>query len=133
MEKACPVVLRERNGQVEYLAFVHPLAGKQFVKGTIEPGELLTAACERELLEESGLVATAVEDLGTCRIVSQQLIYGFYRMQVEQPIPETFSFFCLDDGGHQFDFFWQPLHTELDTQWHPIFQEIAIYLRSVLK
>ncbi len=64
--KACPVVLRgAAAGRVDVLVFRHPLAGTQLVKGTIEAAEVIQRAAERELLEESGLVATAVADLGS--------------------------------------------------------------------
>lgn len=62
--KACPVVLR-RTGDLEVLAFEHPLAGFQLVKGSIEQDESPAAAAVRELLEESGLKASSVSaDLG---------------------------------------------------------------------
>lgn len=35
IEKACPVVFKIREKGVEVLAFTHPSAGKQFVKGSI--------------------------------------------------------------------------------------------------
>ncbi|PJX25247.1 hypothetical protein CAP48_04060 [Advenella sp. S44] len=39
MENACSVVVRTSEDGLEVLAFRHPSAGKQFVKGTIEEGE----------------------------------------------------------------------------------------------
>jgi|TARA_R100000027_G_scaffold36772_1_gene27027 8-oxo-dGTP pyrophosphatase MutT (NUDIX family) len=54
MDKACPVVLRNRENQLEILAFRHSLAGIQLVKGTIEPNESSLAASQRELFEEAG-------------------------------------------------------------------------------
>lgn len=132
MEKACPVVIRGVSDQLDVLAFRHPLAGKQFVKGTIETGEPLAIACERELEEESGLSAKAEAYLGECFIECQGLTYGFYQMKVTQPVPEQFEHFCADDGGHVFEFFWQPLQSELDEEWHPIFHEIRAYLLKVL-
>jgi 8-oxo-dGTP pyrophosphatase MutT (NUDIX family) len=48
--KACPVVLRSL-GDGEILAFEHPLAGWQLVKGTVEAGELPRDAAIRELYE----------------------------------------------------------------------------------
>ena len=63
--KACPVLLRSTAAGVELLSFLHPKAGKQIIKGTIEPGEEATAAALRELGEESGIIdATAVRSLG---------------------------------------------------------------------
>lgn len=55
VQKACPIVYRRCDGGAEVLAFIHPSAGKQFVKGTIEPGETPLDAADRELWEESGL------------------------------------------------------------------------------
>jgi hypothetical protein len=37
--KACPVVLRRNQDRFEILAFRHPIAGCQLVKGSIEPEE----------------------------------------------------------------------------------------------
>ncbi|WP_272972120.1 NUDIX domain-containing protein [Comamonas terrigena] len=70
--KACPVVIRGL-GTIEILAFEHPLAGLQLVKGTIEPGETSAAAALRELREESGLHASHVAtDLGISSVRGTQ-------------------------------------------------------------
>jgi 8-oxo-dGTP pyrophosphatase MutT (NUDIX family) len=61
--KACAVVIRSPDA-IEVLAFEHPLAGFQLVKGTIEGGETPQQAAVRELREEAGFEARAVEDLG---------------------------------------------------------------------
>lgn len=124
--KAFPVVIQQDC----VLAFQHPLAGKQFVKGTIEPGESTRLACERELREESGIQATAVEDLGSQFIFSQGLVYGFWRMNCVAPLPESFEHLCADDGGHLFRFFWHPFRQKLDDQWHPIFHETFGFLQQ---
>ena len=64
-DKACPVMFRDASMQ-QILAFEHPEAGLQLVKGRIEPGENARAAALRELAEESGIVDTAIAtDLGT--------------------------------------------------------------------
>lgn len=39
MEKACLIVIRLRDGRPEVLGFLHPLAGRQFVKGGITTAE----------------------------------------------------------------------------------------------
>ncbi|WP_410001350.1 NUDIX domain-containing protein [Rhizobium leguminosarum] len=44
------------NQGLEILAFTHPSAGNQFVKGTVEEGERPQDAAARELREESGLL-----------------------------------------------------------------------------
>ncbi|WP_222034522.1 NUDIX domain-containing protein [Rhizobium leguminosarum] len=56
LEKTCPVVTRRMNQGLEILAFTHPSAGNQFVKGTVEEGERPQDAAARELREESGLL-----------------------------------------------------------------------------
>ena len=56
-QKVCPVVFRVSTGGVDILAFRHPSAGKQFVKGSINDGETSIEAAIRELKEESGITA----------------------------------------------------------------------------
>lgn len=57
MKKVVPVILRQQKQVLEILAFRHPLAGSQLVKGTIEQGEKYDEAAIRELYEEAGLTA----------------------------------------------------------------------------
>ncbi len=47
------------------LAFRHPLAGSQIVKGTVEPDESLKATVIREMVEESGGGVIVKRDLGS--------------------------------------------------------------------
>jgi 8-oxo-dGTP pyrophosphatase MutT (NUDIX family) len=54
MKKVVPVILRHPTQSLEILAFRHPLAGSQLVKGTIEQGEKYDEAAIRELFEETG-------------------------------------------------------------------------------
>ena len=63
-DKSCPVVLRARE-TLEILAFEHPLAGLQLVKGSVEPGESTALAAVRELMEEAGCGAHDVRVLRT--------------------------------------------------------------------
>lgn len=56
--KSCPVVVRNDDDELSVLAFRHPLAGYQLVKGTINDDEEVSAAAVRELVEESGVAAT---------------------------------------------------------------------------
>jgi 8-oxo-dGTP pyrophosphatase MutT (NUDIX family) len=53
-DKVCPIVFRDVSMR-QILAFEHPRAGVQLVKGYIEPGETVRAAALRELAEESGI------------------------------------------------------------------------------
>ena len=50
-EKVCPYVLRGAGDRLEVLAFRHPLAGCQLVKGSLEPGERVVVGALRELAE----------------------------------------------------------------------------------
>ena len=104
----------------EILLFRHPTAGVQIVKGTHKGCETPIQTAIRELYEESGLTARS----------------GRFIAQIDQPewnetwalvqcdfgaLPDTWSWQTLDDHGHVFDFFWQPLNTplpsDMDTQF----------------
>ncbi len=129
VKKACPFVLRERGAGLEVLAFVHPLAGRQFVKGTVESGELPLSAALRELREESGVVLDALDSLGTHRIAGQ-VWYLFLARRDD--LPETWTHEADDDGGHDFVFFWHPLGQPLDDRWEDIFHQAFAALQSRL-
>lgn len=132
MNKACPIVLRHRDSDPEILAFRHPLAGSQIVKGTIEPGETLKKACERELFEESGIRATSDTYLGSWHSNFKNQIWGFYTMINEEPLPERWTHFTNDGGGLEFSFFWHRLGFSPDENFHPLFQRAIIYITSRL-
>ncbi len=132
MNKACPVILRRVDGVVEVLAFAHPLAGNQLVKGTIESRESLEQACIRELREESGIAAHPVTALGTWNSDYQNQVWGFYLMEANQRLPDSWCFLTEDDGGHKFEFFWQPLQKDLSSNWHPLFVGAVTFLRQAL-
>jgi 8-oxo-dGTP pyrophosphatase MutT (NUDIX family) len=120
--KACPVVLR-RTGDLEVLAFEHPLAGFQLVKGSIEQDESPAAAAVRELLEESGLKASSVSaDLGLWVPGYQDQVWSFHVCDVANPPRERWVHHAADDGGHDFRFFWQPLGEPVSDGWHWVFR-----------
>ena len=135
MNKACPVVIRMQGGELQFLAFRHPLAGKQIIKGTIEVGESLVDACIRELKEESGLNAEVSKYLGTWDSGYENQVWGLCLMEVQSPLPDAFTHFTLDDGGHNFEFFWQAFSSEPGDEWHPLFNNAirTIYDRLVSK
>lgn len=128
--KACPVILREDGGQRQILAFQHPLAGNQIIKGTIEAGEDPIAAALRELREESGIAdAHAVQPLGIWQAGVHQQIWAFTLCASRQPLPDQWTHYTTDGGGHIFSFFWQPLTAPLDEQWHPVFVGAINFIR----
>ncbi len=130
-ERACPLVLRGEGDQRELLAFTHPLAGRQFVKGRIQPAELPEQAAIRELAEESGVQAlTPVTHLGACPIGPYGLIWHF----VDCPtgaLPDRWQHWTADDGGHLFDFFWHPLRAPLDGNWDRLFHDAHAVIRRL--
>ena len=58
--------MRENNGVRELLVFKHPTAGIQIPAGTVEVGEDLETAVQREAYEETGLQFVEIEDYLGC-------------------------------------------------------------------
>jgi len=130
IQKACPVVTRVKESGLEVLAFVHPLAGNQFVKGTIEVGEQPSIAARRELLEESGLACPLpMELLGSAPIGSDRTLWYFFLWH-SAGLPDAWSHATADDYGHRFEFFWHPINLPLGESWHPIFLEAFHFISS---
>ena len=111
-DKACAVVLRDR-GVLEILAFEHPLAGLQLVKGSVEPGESSGAAAVRELMEEAGIQATAKRNLGEWHSTITGHIWAFHECEVAQDLPD-------------------PLMSEPSDRWHHIFKDALSFLRETV-
>ena len=132
MNKACPVVLRHNNNELELLVFKHPKKGIQLVKGGIKKGEHLENACVRELEEESGIQAQVVKQLGVWDPKFKNQIWGFCLMHYEDILPDTWAFETKDDGGHIFNFFWQPLNSLLNDNWHEASKSSFQYIKNAL-
>ena len=133
VQKACPVVIRTTDQGLEVLAFIHPLAGRQFVKGTIEKGETPSVAAKRELLKESGLVCLEpLELLGSAPIGPDQTTWHFYVWH-STGLLDTWSHATKDDHGHTFEFFWLPIDLPLDDSWHPIFHDAFYFLVGCIR
>ena len=113
-DKACPVVFRDSSMQ-QILAFEHPKAGLQLVKGRIEPGENARAAALRELAEEAGIADTAIARTWAPGIPAQGHIWSLQLCTFTQS--RTWTHFCCDDGGHDFKFFWHDVNREPDEKW----------------
>ncbi|MCH7383753.1 NUDIX domain-containing protein [Acinetobacter dispersus] len=133
MKKVVPVILRHQIHSLEILAFQHPLAGSQLVKGTIKQKEKYDEAAIRELFEEAGLIAEAnPKFMGDLKLKSNQQDWYFYLCEVSADLAETWIHHCRDDGGLDFEFFWFPLNQKPNESWHEIFQEALAFLRDKL-
>jgi 8-oxo-dGTP pyrophosphatase MutT (NUDIX family) len=134
VEKLCPFVLRGEGPALQILAFRHPLAGLQIVKGTREWGEDIVAGAQREFLEETGFVAKLADGP---QWSSEDIVVGqlWHFVPTSSPnLPETFSFTTDDDGGHLFSFFWHSLEdTPLSPDWHIIFQRALAEIRDHMR
>lgn len=132
--KACPVVIREKDGETQILVFTHPRGGDvQLVKGTIEPGEDPAAAALRELAEESGIDSKIVLcDLGLWETGYEDQIWSIH-LCAAVDLPDEWSFFTADDGGVDYKFFWHTLGAEPAGTWHPVYLSAAQYIQNVLR
>jgi len=132
MNKACPVILRHNNNKLELLAFEHPNAGNQLVKGNIKMAEPLESACIRELAEESGIQGKVVKQLGIWEPDFKNQVWGFCLMHYDDVLPDTWNFQTQDDGGHVFSFFWQPLDKPLNENWKDVYRQAFHYIKNTL-
>ncbi|WP_224816945.1 NUDIX domain-containing protein [Hasllibacter sp. MH4015] len=130
MDKACPVVPR---GDGTILAFRHPQAGSQFVKGTVEAGETGPHAARRELAEESGLDLVPLTSLGRSDAIEDGQIWHFWPMDAPDERFDRWDHPAPDDGGHLFSVFWQALSGPLSAEFAPTFRRAATHIEAVLK
>ncbi|MCK0166311.1 NUDIX domain-containing protein [Jannaschia sp. S6380] len=126
--KVCPVVLRGNA----ILAFCHPRAGCQLVKGTPEPGEIPPETALRELREESGIATGARGTLPPASIGTPAVVWHFVLVRTP-PLPPQWSHWCEDDGGHLFRFFWHPLTRQPGPAWHPVHRQALTRIRRSLR
>jgi 8-oxo-dGTP pyrophosphatase MutT (NUDIX family) len=131
--KVVPVLMREKRGVREILAFRHPKAGLQIVKGTLEAVETLEAAALRELAEESGITgARVVRALGASVDIVEGQQWAFLLCEAgEQPARWLYS--TADDGGLILSFFWQPLGEPLVGDWHVSFVRALDFVRERIR
>ena len=128
--KACPILPRIRAGAAEVLAFRHPLAGLQLVKGTVEPGEAPADAAVREMWEEAGIRVRVVRPLGTHQALPGQA-WALFLCAIDTPLPDGWVHRTEDDGGHDFRFFWQPLTGESLAQWGPPYAAVLARIAAL--
>lgn len=131
-DKVCAVLVREKSGRKEIIAFRHPRAGLQLVKGTIEPGELPEDAALRELAEESGIAnARVVRDLGWSDAIAPEQRWHFVLLDAPEQ-PARWIYMAPDDGGHILSFFWFDLDQMVSSEWHESFANALRYIRVAL-
>jgi 8-oxo-dGTP pyrophosphatase MutT (NUDIX family) len=131
IQKVCPVILRPWEDGWQILAFRHPKAGTQLIKGTLESGERPEVAVLRELAEESGIdQATVMAKIGEIDVLETEQHWHIYHCQPASDLPEEWSFFTTDGGGLLFHFFWHRLAEEADETWHPHFRRALEFIRS---
>ena len=129
-DKACPVVFRDPSMQ-QILAFEHPTAGRQLVKGRIEPGENPRVAALRELAEEAGIDDLAIAtDLGTWNSGHKGHIWSLQLCTFNTQLPDTWTHYCADDGGHEFKFFWHDVNRDADDEWPPQYRRALQAIRE---
>jgi 8-oxo-dGTP pyrophosphatase MutT (NUDIX family) len=107
------------------------MEGFQLVKGTIEANESPSDAAVRELHEESGLEGRSVRDLGLWDSGFCGQIWSLHLCEVTLALRDTWVHRAADDGGHDFRFFWHPLHEEPGPRWHEIFRALLAHLRGM--
>jgi ADP-ribose pyrophosphatase YjhB (NUDIX family) len=73
------------------------------VKGTVEASETIQHAAERELLEESGIIGTAIEYLGAAQMTEPEQEWHFVVCRAG-PLPETWTHRTADEGGLDLNF-----------------------------
>ncbi len=130
IDKVCPVVFRDASMR-EILAFEHPQAGIQLVKGSVEPGESVRAAALRELEEESGISNAGIaQDLGTWNSEHNGHVWSLQLCTFKPALPERWVHHCVDDGGHDLSFFWHDVASEPDENWRPQFRRALEAIRE---
>ena len=129
-DKVCPVVFRDSSLR-QILAFEHPEAGVQLVKGGIEPGESVRDAALRELEEEAGIANTGIaEDLGTWNPDHHGHIWSLQLCTFTPTLPDRWVHHCADDGGHDLKFFWHDVSREPDDSWGPHYRRALETIRE---
>ena len=117
IRKACPVVLRKTPDGLQFLAFSHPEAGNQIVKGTIEDGESAAQAAMRELKKASDVSPQGhPHDLGKSDGVVRGESWHFMVCRTS-PLAHEWNFETAGDNSQTLSFFWQSFDSFLEDGW----------------
>ncbi len=129
--KVCPVVTRVLNEKRELLLFKHPLAGTQLVKGTFEEfDKSYELGALRELAEESGIKSViSTKYIKKWDSSFQNQIWHFVECTCND-LPNNWVFHTLDDGGHDFQFFWYTLDQEFNFECQHVFKRAIEQIRE---
>lgn len=137
--KACISLWRPAARGLEILAFRHPLAGSQLVKGTHEVAETIQQTALRELNEEAGLSLDQLQpSLGSIHLLLPTNAQQIESLELQtwhlflEPAPADLAdqWSHLASGSPQeeglnFDFFWQDLGSAAENKdFAPIFQGV---------
>ena len=130
IDKVCPVVFRDASMQ-QILAFEHPLAGMQLVKGFIEPGESVRAAALRELAEESGIDDAGIAcDLGDWDPEHKGHCWSLQLCTFRPGLPDEWVHHCVEDGGYDLRFFWHDVNRRPGDGWKPQYRRALAAIRE---
>lgn len=62
----------------------------------------------------------------------QGQVWSFFACCSDTALPEVWSHNALDDGGHTYQFFWQPLWAPArEDQWHTVFRNALRFIQGV--
>lgn len=129
-DKACPVLFRDSSMR-QILAFEHPTEGLQLVKGGIEPGEDARSAALRELEEEAGIANTSIlKDLGSWSSGHNGHVWSLQLCTYCPSLPESWTHYCEDDGGHELRFYWHDVYSEPGEGWAPQYRRALEAIRE---
>jgi hypothetical protein len=73
-----------------------------------------------------------IRELGTWHSASTGHTWAFHQCQVAEELPDTWTHFAEDDGGHEFQFFWHSLASEPSEEWHQVFKDALKFLKPRL-
>ncbi len=119
-------ITRQHDGETQLLVFEHldfPDAGVQVPKGTVEPGETIEFAAQREMREETGLTQLdGLHCIGS--IIQPPFVEGegseernFFAMNVDGGVPDSWIHHVGGKGEDErmrFRFYWVPLNPSLE-------------------